>query len=175
MKQNFRWAKQPVILMATIVAAVFLTTSRTSAQQVLGTAIGPKIGFYLDGGNFMVGAIAEFPLTANIDIEPGLEYILGIQSITRVVVDVNIRYSFLLQGLTVKPFVLGGGGVQFDKYTTNFADQKSSNTEILLNLGAGATFNTRSRLQPWGGLKFSFLGGGLAGGAVLQGGVNFYL
>ena len=45
----------------------------------------------------------------------------------------------------------------------------------LMNLGGGATFNTRSRIQPWGALKFSFLGSAGDGGALLEVGVNFYL
>jgi hypothetical protein len=172
MKHRVNPARFLMVSAALLIAAVFC--SNRASAQVLGNAIGPKIGFYLDGGNLMIGAIAEFPLSANIDIEPGAEIVLGIRNTSRIIGDVNIRYSFMLQGLTVRPFVLGGGGFQFDSYTTS-GSESNTNTTFVLNLGAGATFNTRSRLQPWGGLKFSFLGGGLAGGALLQGGVNFYL
>jgi hypothetical protein len=163
------------ILIALFFIAAFLAGERTTAQ-VLGNAIGPKAGFYLDGGNLMIGAVAEFPLTANIDIEPGLELVLGITNTTRIVADGNIRYSFLLQGLTVKPFVLGGVGIQFDSYkASSGGNATGSRTKPLMNLGGGASFNTRSRIQPWGALKFSFLGSAGDGGALLEAGVNFYL
>ena len=60
-----------IILIALFFVAAFLAGERTAAQ-VLGTAVGPKAGFYLDGGYLMIGAVAEIPVTANIDIEPGL-------------------------------------------------------------------------------------------------------
>jgi hypothetical protein len=163
------------ILIALFFAAAFLAGERATAQ-VLGNAVGPKAGFYLDGGYLMVGAIADFALTANIDLEPGLEFVLGKKNTTRIVVDGNIRYSFPLQGLTVKPFVLGGLGLQYDSFkSSSGGNATGSQTKLLANLGGGAVFSTRSRIQPWGALKFSFLGGTGDGGALLEAGVNFYL
>jgi hypothetical protein len=152
---------------------VLLSIGATAARaQVFGSAIGPKVGLYLDGGNPMIGAIAEIPIRSDIDIEPGLELVLGKLNVTRFVIDANIRYSFLWSGLTVKPFVMAGLGLQLDQFS---GTETASRVQPLLNVGGGLVFNTRSRLQPWFGLKFSFLGTSGDGGALLQGGVNFYV
>jgi hypothetical protein len=154
-----------------LLAILLVNIETLHAQQVQGNAIGPKLGLYLDRSYFMLGGIAEFPFTSNINFEPGVEIVFGVPNVNRFVLDGNIRYDFLLQGLTMRPFIMGGIGLQFETSTVGLKSQ----TNFLLNIGGGAAFNTRSRIQPWGGIKFGFLGGGTSGGALLQGGVNFYL
>ena len=139
--------------------------------QVKGYGFGPKIGLYLDQGRFMVGALGEFPVAANIFFEPGAEMIFGIPNTTRLVADLNARYTFLVKGASIEPFVLAGLAGRSDIYSA--ASQSFTDTGFRLNLGAGVTVNPRSLLQPWGGIKIFFLddtGTDLA----LQGGVNFY-
>ena len=152
-------------------AAFFLLAGSTHAQ-VQGTAVGPKLGFYLQGGNFMVGGIAVFPITPEIDLEPGVEYVFGVLNSTVLVVDGNAKLSFPLRGLTVRPFVMGGLGLVLTRYSLNGVS--SSQTDARLNISGGAIWNSRDLIQYWTGLKIVFLGKADSD-VLLQSGVNFYL
>lgn len=140
-----------------------------SAQQSL-LGVGPKIGYYLDGV-FMIGGVAEFPITKSWILEPGVELIFEENSTTRVVIDGNVRYAFQLRGQTFSPYLLAGLGLAIDVQSRGGVTQTQTNLEA--NLGGGLTFNTRSDMQPWVGLKIFIQGEDSDVG--LQGGVNFYL
>lgn len=161
-------------LLLAAAATVVLTLAAGSrvAAQVQAFGIGPKIGFGLDKGTLMIGGIAEIPLTASLDFEPGIEFLPDPNpKTTRLVLDANGRYTFPLQGLTIRPFALGGIGLSRDFYS--FANASESQIEFRINLGVGVIFNTRSLIQPWFGLKAFFLSDN--NDIFLQGGVNFYL
>lgn len=140
--------------------------------QVKGYGFGPKIGLYLDQGRLMVGAIGEFPVAAAMFFEPGAEIIFGIKNTTRLVADLNARYTFLVKGASIEPFIIAGLAGRIDIYQAA-AGESFTDTGFRLNLGGGVTVNPRSLMQPWAGVKIFFLddtGTDLA----LQGGVNFY-
>jgi hypothetical protein len=160
------------LLIVALLAMAVLASGPAQAQQLSRTSIGPKLGFYVDIGKFMVGAVGDFALTSNLYLEPGFEIVFGIPSTTRLIGDLNARYAFLVQGQTFQPWVLGGFGIRSDNYT--FANASTSSTAFRLNLGGGITFNTRSDLQPWAGLKIYLLGKDDSD-VLLQGGVNFFL
>lgn len=155
----------------TLIAAIsfMLFVHIPLCAQVKGVAIGPKVGFHLDRGTPMVGAIMEFTLTPNLDIEPGVEYVFEKLNTTRLVIDGNLRYSITLTGLTVRPFVLAGVGLVSD-----YLSGGATRTDVRLNLGGGAVFNSRSLIQYWAGLKI-FLLAKNDSDVLLQGGVLFYL
>lgn len=159
------------VVLSFLAACLFVCLAATpsSAQQSL-FGVGPKIGYYLDGV-FMVGGVAEIPVTKSWIIEPGLELIFEQNSTTRVVVDGNVRYAFQLRGQTFSPYLLAGAGLALDIATLNGETSTQLNPE--LNLGGGLTFSTRSSMQPWIGLKIFIQGDDSDVG--LQGGVNWYL
>jgi hypothetical protein len=157
-----------LVLFSIIVIGIGATVD--GKAQVKGFAIGPKAGLYLDKGRFMVGAVGEFPFAPNLFFEPGLELVTGILNTTRIVGDANVRLSFLLQGLTVEPFVLGGLGGKLEVYRTT----GDTRTGFRFNLGGGTTFNTRGLIQPWVGIKIYFLDNEDSD-LLLQGGINFFL
>ena len=140
-----------------------------SAQQSL-FGVGPKIGYYLDGV-FMLGGVVEFPITKSWILEPGVELIFEENSTTRIVIDGNVRYAFQLRGQTFSPYLLAGLGLAIDVQSRGGSTVTQTNLEA--NLGGGLTFNTRSDMQPWAGLKIFIQGEDSDVG--LQGGVNFYL
>lgn len=140
-----------------------------SAQQSL-FGVGPKIGYYLDGV-FMLGGVVEFPITKSWILEPGVELIFEENSTTRFVIDGNVRYAFQLRGQTFSPYLLAGLGLAIDVQSRGGSTVTQTNLEA--NLGGGLTFNTRSDMQPWAGLKIFIQGEDSDVG--LQGGVNFYL
>jgi hypothetical protein len=150
---------------------LFLFCYHGAQAQVRQNAIGPKAGIYFNNSLIMIGAIAEIPLTPNLDFEPGVETVLGIDYTTRIVLDANARYSFDMQGTDVRPFVMGGIGLAFDFVNTGTT---SSRNDPRLNLGGGAVFNSRSLTQFWAGLKLYLLSKE-SSDVLLQGGVNFYL
>lgn len=146
-----------------------------ATAQVNGVGIGPKIGLYLDGSLFMLGGVAQFPFTQTFDLEPGVELVFGggsaNVSATRVVLDANGRYSFNILGSDIRPFLSGGVGLVLDFISTQGASD--TKTDFRLNVGGGTTFNSRSLIQPWAGLKIVLLAD--QSDVLLQGGVNFYL
>jgi hypothetical protein len=144
--------------------------ARQAVAQVSGVAVGPKLGFYLSSGKVAVGGIAEFPITRELDFEPGIEAVLGLQYTSLFILDANLRYSFTIPGEVIRPYVLGGLGIA---HTSIDAGGTSlSSTDLQLNLGGGVVFNSRSLVQYWAGLKLYFLNGS---DVLLQGGVLFYL
>lgn len=150
----------------------FLTVAANSALgQVQGYGLGPKIGLYLDQGRLMVGGLGEFPVAANTFFEPGVEIVFGIKNTTRLVADVNGRYTFLVKGASIEPFILAGIAGRIDIYDTD--GQTFTDTGFRLNLGGGVTVNPRSLMQPWAGVKI-FLLDDTGTDLALQGGVNFY-
>jgi len=158
------------LLLATLVLA---TSAIGSARaQVQGFAIGPKVGFYLDGGNVFIGATGIYTLTPDIDFEPGIEYVMGINHVTRFVLDANARYNFNLRGVTVRPFAMAGVGLAMDR--SSFASGSDTRFRGRLNLGGGTVFNTRSLIQYWGGIKIYLLSEDNSD-VALQGGVVFFL
>ncbi len=162
-------------LLAAAAAVVLLLGggARLSAQ-VQAIAIGPKLGFGLDKGTILIGAIAEFPITANLDLEPGIEYLPNAgEDITRLAGDFNARYTFVLQGLTVRPYALAGIGLSRDFYSSSRFVGVESQTEFRINYGGGVVFNTRSSIQPWVGLKGFILSDNTD--IFVLGGVNFYI
>lgn len=162
-------------LFATLCLFVLATGISSLHAQVQGTAIGPKAGFYISAGRLAGGAIAEFPLTRDIDIEPGIEAVVGIPNTTRIVLDANGRYSFTIPGETIRPFLLGGLGLQFDTVVLPSAagtSASSTQSDFRLNIGGGTVFNSRDLIQYWVGLKLYLLSGS---DAIIQGGVLFYL
>ena len=150
-------------------AFLCILAAPASAQQSL-FGIGPKIGFYLDGV-FMIGGVAEFPLTKTWILEPGAEVIFEENSTTRFVIDGNVRYAFQLRGQTFSPYLLGGLGFAIDVQSRGGLTKTQTNLQA--NLGGGLTFGIRSDMQPWAGLKIFIQGDDSDVG--LQGGVNFYL
>jgi hypothetical protein len=156
---------------ALVLALVAL--SSPAYGQTAGFGVGPKLGFYLSGGAFAIGAVTEFPMTREVTIEPGLEFVVGIKDLTRIILDANVRYGFPLQGLSIEPWVLAGLGYRFDSY--HFVSGNTSDSSPHLNLGGGVTFNARASLQPWAGLKIYLLDSKGGSDVLLQGGVNFYL
>lgn len=139
--------------------------------QIKGYGFGPKIGLYLDQGRLMLGAVGEFPVAPNIFFEPGIEAIFGIKNTTRLVADINGRYTFPVKGAAIEPFIIAGVAGRIDIYEAT--GESFTDTGFRLNLGGGVTVNPRALLQPWAGVKIFFLddtGTDLA----LQGGLNFY-
>jgi hypothetical protein len=160
------------ILAAAATVTLLFAASRPAAAQIQAVGVGPKAGFGLDKGTFMIGGIAEFPINANLDFQPGIEFLPNPNpKTTRLVIDADGRYTFLLQGLTLRPFVLAGLGLSKDFYS--FAGGSSSDLEFRINFGGGVVFNTRSLIQPWVGLKGFILADN--NDIFLEGGVNFYL
>ncbi len=157
-------------LLAAFLMLCIIGGASVTQAQVRGTGIGPKIGLYLDESLFMIGGIVEVPLTSELDLEPGVELVTGISNTTRLVLDANGRYSFTIIGSDVRPFAMGGLGLVFNFISLGGASE--TNTDFRLNLGAGVTFNSRSLIQPWGGLKIVLLSD--QSDIALQGGVNFY-
>ena len=119
----------------------------------------------------MVGGLGEFPVAANTFFEPGVEIVFGIKNTTRLVADVNGRYTFLVKGASIEPFILAGIAGRIDIYDTD--GQTFTDTGFRLNLGGGVTVNPRSLMQPWAGVKI-FLLDDTGTDLALQGGVNFY-
>ncbi len=158
-----------ILFILTLLA--LLGSAREAAAQVSGIAIGPKIGFYLSSGKPAIGAIAEFPISRELDFEPGIETVLGITNATVLIFDANLRYSFTIAGETLRPFVMGGLGINNTSINVGLGSSASS-TDLQLNLGGGLVFNSRSLIQYWAGLKIYVLNGS---DALLQGGVLFYL
>ena len=141
-----------------------------AVAQVSGIAVGPKLGLYLSSGKLAVGGIAEFPITRDLDFEPGIETVLGIQYTTLFILDANLRYSFTIPGEVIRPYVMGGLGIA--NTSINAGGTSASSTDLQLNLGGGVVFNSRSLVQYWAGLKLYFANGN---DALLQGGILFYL
>src|SRR2546423_1663563 len=131
--------KRLLFIALSTLAVLAIGTDAAHAQQVQGNAVGPKLGFYLDGGKLMLGGIAEFPFTSRLNFEPGVEIIFGVSNANRFVFDGNIRYEFLLPGLTMRPFIMGGIGLQLETSTTPGASV--AKPAFLFNLGGGASFN----------------------------------
>lgn len=159
-----------ILLLAT--ALIIVGASGVAQAQIQGFAIGPKLGFYLDGGKFFIGATGVYTITPDIDFEPGVEYVLGIDHVTRVVLDANARYNFTLRGITVRPFILGGVALVMDR--SSFASGSDTRFTGRLNIGGGAVFNSRSLVQYWGGMKIYLLSEEDSD-VALQAGVVFFL
>jgi hypothetical protein len=167
--------KRSLLLFIPLLAFICFNTAHAQLRQ---NAIGPKLGIYFNNSLFMLGAIGEFPMTPNLDFEPGVESVFGISYTTRIVLDVNGRYSFDMQGTDVRPFVMGGLGLALDFVNVpgvaGSPSASDSRSDFRLNLGGGAVFNSRSTMQFWTGLKLYLLSRE-SSDVLLQGGVNFYL
>lgn len=156
----------------TTVGMIVVASVGTVWGQVQGFAIGPKVGFYLDGGKPFVGATGVYTLTPDLDFAPGVEIVLGIDYVTRIVLDANGQYNFNIRGVTVRPFALGGVAIVMDR--SSFASGSDTRFKGRLNLGGGAVFNSRSLIQYWGGIKIYLLSEDDSD-VALQGGVVFFL
>lgn len=146
-----------------------------SAQQSL-FGIGPKVGLYLQGPSPMIGGVAEIPITQDWIIEPGVEVVFvqgeAAGSITRLVLDGNVRYAFRIRGETFSPFLLGGPALAID--ISSQGGTTGTDVDFRLNVGGGVTLNTRESMQPWFGLKVYLLSENESD-VLIQGGLNFYL
>ena len=142
----------------------------TAQQSLFG--IGPKLGIYLDGPVFMVGGVAEFPVTRNWIFEPGVELVFEQNSTTRIVGDANARYAFQVRGEDFSPYLLFGAGIAVD--INSQGGETRTQTDFRANVGGGVTLNTRSDTHWWAGIKI-FLLSKDDSDVGLQGGVIFYL
>lgn len=149
----------------------FLTAGITAHAQMRATTIGPKAGLYFDGSHPMLGVNFDYPLTPDLDIEPGAELEFGILNTTLLDIDLNGRYSFNVPGSDVRPYALAGLAAVYTSVTTG--GETSSNVSWRVNLGGGAVFNSRDLVQFWAGLKIYLADPGTDIG--LMGGVNFAL
>ena len=147
-----------------------LLLSLPVAAQLDRFAAGPKAGFHLEQGNFLLGALGRYPLDEQFALVPGIEYIFGVTSTTRLVFDGNMHYEIPLRGTTTRPYLLGGAGIRLDFYSVDDTWKSS----FRLNLGAGVVFGTDSPIQPWVGMKVYFLDINKSDLSV-QGGVKFVL
>jgi hypothetical protein len=155
------------LLTAVVVAAIaFMAAPAARAQSQ--TMIGPDVGLWVDMGKIDLGLVADFLVTPEVSIQPGLHFILGIENTTLMVFDGNVQYNFALRGQSFAPYVRGGLGVWY--YSYSFETVSGSTTDFHLNLGGGITFNTRSNMQPFVGLNIAFIDGS---DIKLHGGLKF--
>ena len=162
-----------LVLLSLVITGLFLAGGFESAhaQQTL-FGIGPKLGLYLKGPVFMVGGVAEFPITKEWIFEPGVEVIFAQNDVLRLVGDANVRYAFQIRGENFSPYLLGGVGLALD--ISSVGGTTETQNDFRLNVGGGLTLNTRESTQYWGGLKIYFLSEDDSD-VSLQGGILFYL
>lgn len=145
------------LLTAAVVAAIAMMAAPAVKAQSQAL-LGPDVGLWVDMGNIDLGLIAEFLVTPEVSIQPGIHFVVDAgPNTTLLIFDGNVHYNFALRGQTFSPYVRGGLGIWHASYSSdNFS---SSNTDVHLNIGGGLTFNTRSNMQPFVGMNIAFVGG----------------
>lgn len=158
------------LLTAAFVAAMSCMAAPASKAQSQ-VLFGPELGIWVDMGKINIGLIAEFLVTPEVSIQPGIHFVPNAYSNTTLMIfDGNVHYNFALRGQTFSPYVRGGVGIWYLSYTNG--NLSSSSTDVHLNIGGGLTFNTRSDMQPFLGLSIAFVGGS---DVKLHGGVKWAL
>jgi hypothetical protein len=155
------------LLTAMVVAAIsFMAAPDVTAQSQ--ASIGPDVGLWVDWGKIDLGLIADFLVTPEVSIQPGIHFVVGVDNTTVMLFDGNVHYNFAIRGQTFAPYIRGGLGVWYQSYSFN--NVSGSSTDFHLNLGGGLTFNTRSNMQPFVGMNIAFIGGS---DIKLHGGLKF--
>jgi hypothetical protein len=158
--------KRSLLAAAVVAALMFITAPGAHAQSQ--AMIGPDVGLWVDMGKIDLGVIADFLVTPEVSIQPGLHFVVGLENTTLLIADGNVQYNFALRGQTFSPYIRGGLSLWYASYS--FSNSSYSNTDYHLNLGGGLTFNTRSNMQPFVGLNIAFIEGS---DVKLHGGLKF--
>jgi len=146
-----------LLLTAAVVAAISCLAAPASRAQSQAL-LGPDVGLWVDLGKIDLGLIAEFLITPEVSIQPGVHFVIdAYPNTTLLIFDGNVHYNFALRGQTFSPYVRGGIGIWHSSYSSGSIS--SSGTDVHLNIGGGLTFNTRSDMQPFVGLSIAFVGG----------------
>src|SRR5687768_11792914 len=95
-----RWIELKRILCIAAAVAALSFTFGPDARAQSQTMIGPDLGLWVDMGKIDIGMIADFLVTPEVSIQPGLHFVLGIDNTTLLIFDGNVHYNFALRGQT---------------------------------------------------------------------------
>ena len=106
-------------------------------------SFSPLVGYDIDAEGFTIGLAAELGTTIGAlplapSIRPSIEYIFADSDVTYVRGDVDLIGRFS-PSPGVQPYVKLGPTIEY--VSVDVLGSSSSNTEVGLNLGAGAEFN----------------------------------
>jgi opacity protein-like surface antigen len=157
--------------------AVAATGGRAGAQEAGTQYIGlaPRIGVQLkDPQEFVIGAEGRFGI---LQIAPSVRFDVRGQFNYYFESDVTIWdlaadaiFAFDVKNDMVEPYAFAGLDIGHASVSTAFGS--ASSTEVGLNLGGGAKFLPRQRIQPYAELRFTI---GNFDPILLSGGVLFLI
>lgn len=140
---NYRFS---VCASAALLAAVFV--AKASAQPVIGGFLGAQMDTQEDF--LAIGAEALFDLgTAPVIANPSLTYFFQ-DGVTELQLDGNVLYLFDLEGdPRLEPFFSAGLALNVFSFDGGEGFDGSSETNVGLNVGAGAQLRGEGQLAPF--------------------------
>ena len=118
---------RPLIIAA--LAALLLYPAAATAQQVLHSGVGPRVGFSTDpdqfvfGGQLTIGEIAP-----HVTFDPSLEVGFG-DNLTSIAANFDLHYHFPLTGYAWTPYAGAGATIVNYSYDNDLPNGDSNNTE----------------------------------------------
>jgi outer membrane autotransporter barrel domain len=130
-----------------LVAAIIISATTVFAQKG-EKSVGVNLGYGLDIESVKIGANFKYNFTDEIRVAPSFDYFLKKNNVTMWAVNADANYLFnVAEGIKVYPLAgLALVGVSFDGFSYDLGPGMSiesdgvSNTELGINLGAGADF-----------------------------------
>ncbi len=138
-----------------------LAISAQASDAAAQMRVGPQLGYNLDSEDTLIGADAWFGvsnLSENVQLHfsPSLNYYMDSgENITIARLNLDAKFLYQLSG-TVQPYGIAGLGVHY--VSLDLPDTlggNSSDTDMGLNIGAGALFMTDSAIQPFTELRIA--------------------
>lgn len=136
------------------IAALALTTHAADASAQL--RVGPQAGMNLDSDFALVGVDAWLGLTnvadgVQLHFSPGVAYYLDdFESATLMAMNLDLNFLYELSDM-VRPYGILGLGINY--VSVEILGERQSDTDMGLNLGAGALFLSEGEVQPFAELR----------------------
>ncbi|QSE96408.1 outer membrane protein [Fulvivirga lutea] len=133
----------------TFLLALFLTIAISSMSQ---RRIGGNLVYGTEIEEIGIGAVGEFFFNDNLAIAPSFNYYFAEDPVSFWELNANINYYFSESG-AVSAYALGG--LNLARVSVDLGPfGESSDTELGLNLGAGANFDVGDSIIPFAELRF---------------------
>jgi outer membrane protein X len=164
----------PIMKLAAIVLSSLLAGSALAQESAHGILIGPRAGVELRDSHLAIGGEARFGIVSitqgiRLDLRAVFNYYL-ISDLSVWDLAGEALFAFDVRNDVVEPYALAGLNIGHAELCAGAFC--ASDNKVGLNLGGGAKFLVRSRVQPFAELRFTV---GDYEPVLLAGGVLFVI
>ncbi|MEQ8927531.1 MAG: hypothetical protein RLO81_17075 [Fulvivirga sp.] len=134
----------------TFLLALFLTIAVSAMSQ---RRIGGNLVYGTEIEELGIGVVGEFFFKNDLSISPSFNYYFAEDPLNFWELNVNLNYYFAESG-SVSAYALGGLNLARISIDSGVLGPERSDTELGLNIGAGANFDVGGSVVPFTELRF---------------------